>query len=243
MSSNREARRAAARQGRKAYYAYLRVSIAKQGASGAGMEAQRQMVNDYIESQGGELLGVFTDVESGSANNRDGLTAAMEACRKVGATLLVAKLDRLSRRVSFISLLLESGLPFVVAEMPEATPLMLHIHAAMAEHERHMIAQRTKAALAAKKAAGVQLGNPRWSESVEAARQVKTAKRSAHRDGIAPMVKRYRQDGLSLQAIANKMNEQGIPPVAATAKESKGGVAKTRRWSATTVHRILAVTA
>jgi DNA invertase Pin-like site-specific DNA recombinase len=225
------------------YIAYYRVSTTKQGASGAGLDAQRALVESFVAGRGGRLVGEYTDVESGSANNRDGLTAAMEECRRTKAVLLVAKLDRLSRRVSMIASLMESGLPFVVAEMPEASPMVLHMMAAFAEHERHMIAQRTKAALAAKKAAGVQLGNPRWSESVEAARQVKTAKRSAHRDGIAPMVKRYRQDGLSLQAIANKMNEQGIPPVAATAKESKGGVAKTRRWSATTVHRILAVTA
>lgn len=221
------------------FIAYYRVSTAKQGTSGAGLEAQRTLVESFIASRGGAVVAEFTDVESGAANNREGLMAAMEECRRTKATLLVAKLDRLSRRVSFVAVLLESGLPFVVAEMPEATPMMLHIHAAFAEHERNMIAQRTKAALAAKKAAGVQLGNPRWSESVEAARTAKEARTAEHRDSIAPMVLRYRNEGLTLQAIADKMNAQGIPPVASTVNESKGGVAKVRRWSRTSVHRIL----
>lgn len=223
-----------------AFIAYYRVSTAKQGASGAGLEAQRSLVESFIASRGGRLVGEYTDVESGAANNREGLAAAMDECRRTKAVLLVAKLDRLSRRVSMIASLMESGLPFVVAEMPDASPMVLHMMAAFAEHERNMIAQRTKAALAAKKDAGVQLGNPRWSESVDAARNTKTARCTAHRDSIAPMVKRYRQDGLSLQAIADKMNAGGIPPVAATNKETKGGVVKVRRWSRVSVHRILA---
>lgn len=223
-----------------AFIAYYRVSTAKQSASGAGLEAQRSLVESFIASQGGRLAGEYTDVESGTANNREGLLAAMDECRRAKAVLLVAKLDRLSRRVSMIASLMESGLPFVVAEMPDASPMVLHMMAAFAEHERNMIAQRTKAALAAKKAAGVHLGNPRWSESVNAARDTKAARCAAHRDSIAPMVKRYRQEGLSLQSIADKMNEGGIPPVAATTKEMRGGVAKVRRWSRVSVHRILA---
>lgn len=221
------------------FIAYYRVSTAKQGASGAGMEAQRALVESFIAARGGAVAAEFTDVESGASNNREGLMAAMEECRRTKAILLVAKLDRLSRRVSMVASLMESGLPFVVAEAPEATPMMLHLMAAFGEHERKEIARRTKAALAAKKAAGVQLGNPRWSESVEAARVAKSAKAAEHRDSIAPMVLRYRQDGLTLQAIADRMNAQGIPPVAATAKESKGAATKVRRWSRTSVHRIL----
>lgn len=227
------------RHGLKQFIAYLRVSTAKQGAMGAGMEAQRQLVERYVESQGGELLETFTDVDSGGANNRDGLKAAMAACRKSGATLVVAKLDRLSRRVSFIAMLLESGLDFVVAEMPEATPLMLHIHAAMAEWELGRISERTREALAVKKAEGVRLGNPRWQESVATARECRSSRRSAYRAEITPIVKRLRDDGLSYQEIADRLNAQGFAPVAASVKTAKDGSVVQKVWYRSTVHRII----
>ena len=131
-----------------------------QGKSGLGLEAQREAVQSYLDGGSWTLAAEVTEVESGKRNDRPELDRALGLCRLYGATLVVAKLDRLARNVAFISKLMESGVDFVAVDFPQANRLTVHILAAVAEHEAAMISQRTKAALAAAKARGVKLGNP-----------------------------------------------------------------------------------
>ena len=127
----------------KTLIAYYRVSTDKQGKSGLGLEAQRKQVSDYVLSIGGELVGEFLEVESGKKSNRQELQKALKACKKSKATLIVAKLDRLSRTVSMIAGLMDSGAEFVACDNPHANKFTLHILAAVAEYEREMISQKT----------------------------------------------------------------------------------------------------
>ncbi len=143
------------------FVAYYRVSTDKQGQSGLGLDAQRTAVELHARSVGTEVIAAFQDVESGRKADRTGLAAALALCRVRRATLLIAKLDRLARSVAFISNLMEGGVDFVAADMPSVNRLTVHVLAAVAEHEREMISQRTKAALAAAKVRGTRLGNPR----------------------------------------------------------------------------------
>ncbi len=144
------------------FVAYYRVSTARQGQSGLGLQAQRAAVASYLALRQGELCGEFSEVETGKGANalekRPQLRAALDLCRKLGATLIIAKLDRLARNVHFASGLLETGCDFVAADMPEANKVMIQMHAVMSEWERDQISIRTKAALAAAKARGVRLG-------------------------------------------------------------------------------------
>ena len=140
------------------YVAYLRVSTARQGVSGLGLEAQREAVTRYVEQIGGVLIDEVVEVESGKLKDRPGLLAALAHCRSKSATLVIARLDRLARNVAFVSSLMDGGVEFVAVDAPYANRLMLHILAAFAEHERDMVSARTKAALQAAKARGVKLG-------------------------------------------------------------------------------------
>jgi DNA invertase Pin-like site-specific DNA recombinase len=150
------------------FVAYYRVSTDHQGASGLGLNAQRQAVARHMATAD-QLLAEFTEIESGRRDtNRPQLHAALAQCRKRGATLLIARLDRLARNVAFIAGLMESGVDFVAVDMPQANRLTIHILAAVAEHEREMISQRTKAALAQAKARDKRLGNPRPLRGAEA---------------------------------------------------------------------------
>src|SRR4051795_3500540 len=130
------------------WVAYYRVSTQKQGASGLGLEAQREAVAGYLNGGDWQLAAEFTEVESGRKNDRPELAKALVACRRIGATLIIAKLDRLARNVAFVSNLMESGVEVTAADFPTANRLAVHILAAVAEHEREMISARTKAALA-----------------------------------------------------------------------------------------------
>ena len=141
------------------YVSYLRVSTQRQGRSGLGLEAQRAAVETHAED--GSIIREYVEVESGKRQDRPELEAALRECKLTGATLLVAKLDRLARNVEFTARLMNSGVDFVAADMPEANKLTIHIIAAMAEHEREQISERTKAALAAAKRRGVKLGGTR----------------------------------------------------------------------------------
>ena len=132
------------------FVAYYRVSTDRQGVSGLGLEAQRRAVADFAAGRGG-ILAEFTEVESGRKNDRPELRAALAACQRERAILVIAKLDRLARNVAFIAGLMESGVEFVAVDMPQANRLTIHILAAVAEHEREMISQRTRAALQAAK--------------------------------------------------------------------------------------------
>src|SRR3954466_1761959 len=166
------------------WVAYYRVSTAKQGASGLGLEAQREAVAGYLNGGNWQLAAEFTEVESGRKNDRPELAKGLALCRRIGATLIIAKLDRLARNVAFVSNLMESGVEFVAVDFPTANQLTIHILAAVAEHEREMISARTKAALAAAKARGTKLGNPNLTDAArakgrEVARTVNRAKAAA----------------------------------------------------------------
>lgn len=141
-----------------ALVAYTRVSTGKQQASGLGLAAQQEAIERYAERAGFPILATFTEVESGAAKDRPQLAAALDLCRRKKAVLLIARLDRLSRSLSFIAQLLEAGVDVRAADVPEANRLTLQLLAVFAEHERSMIRDRTKAALAAAKARGVKLG-------------------------------------------------------------------------------------
>ena len=159
------------------------------------------------------ILGEFVEVETAkksTAKNRPQLLAAIAECDRLSATLLIAKLDRLAPNVHFISGLMESGVDFVAADMPQANRLTVHIMAAFAEHEAHAISERTKAALAALKSRGVKLGNPRWNESIEKARSARIRKIARPTAAIVEMIQWMRAESGSLRTIAAKLNELGV---------------------------------
>lgn len=182
--------------------AYYRVSTDKQGERGHGLDGQRKAVADYLNGGAWQLVGEFTEVESGKRhNNRPELERALAAARKHKAKLIIAKLDRLSRNVAFIAALMERKVDFVCCDMPHADRFTMHIFAAMAEQERRMIAQRTKAGLAAAKAKGVVLGNAR-----QAAANHEAAMERAR--AIEATLAEYAH--LSASAAAVALNERGI---------------------------------
>ena len=217
------------------YVAYARVSTAKQGRSGLGLEAQRAAISGFLRGED-KLLSEFIETESGNQDNRPELAKALNRCQLTGATLLVAKPDRLSRNVAFIAALQDAGVRFVAADMPEANKLTIHVMAAMAQHERKAISKRTKEALAAAKARGTQLGG--WRNAKKgprqpvdhrqgtAARQERAAEFNAR---VAQAIGEIRASGAgSLAEIARKLNEEGI-------RTRRGG-----NWQPTQVTRVLA---
>lgn len=217
--------------------AYYRVSTAKQGASGLGLEAQREAVESLCLARGLELIAPpFTEVESGKRNDRPELVKALDRCRVTGATLVVAKLDRLSRNAAFLLALQDSGVPFVAADMPDANNLTVGIMALVAQQEREAISARTKAALAAAKARGTKLGNPNGAAALRRAGRgtaagVRAAIRKAdeHALRLKPIVARLRAEGhTSLDKLAAAMNGEGI-------LTPRGG-----RWHASSVRNLLA---
>lgn len=204
--------------------AYYRVSTDRQGASGLGLEAQRRAVADFAAGRGG-ILAEFTEVESGRKNDRPELRAALAACQRSRAVLVIAKLDRLARNVAFIAGLMESGVEFVAVDMPQANRLTIHILAAVAEHEREMISERTRVALAAAKARGVKLGNPR--PNIPAAVAARLERMAKARATVMPLIERLRGQGMSLRAIAADLNERRVPS------------ATGRQWHASSVRNVL----
>ena len=189
------------------FVAYYRVSTDRQGESGLGLEAQRSAVARFI--QGASLLGEFQEIESGKNHtNRPQLTAALVMCRTSRATLVIAKLDRLARDVHFISGLMKAGVDFVAVDMPQANKLTVHILAAVAEHEREAISQRTKAALQAAKARGTKLGNPRWQESIVRARTARNPVPVS--PTIVATIAERRAQGVTLRKIAEHLNKMGV---------------------------------
>lgn len=218
------------------FVAYYRVSTAQQGASGLGLEAQREAVARHVRFAGGAIVAEFEEVESGKKNDRPQIRRALGACRVQRATLIIAKLDRLARNVAFISSLMEAGVDFIACDNPHATRLTIHILAAVAEHEREMISQRTKAALQAAKARGVKLGNPRLQQrpgsraQALAATAVRSARSQAHATDVLPFIEQARQAGCaSLWDIARALTARGI--------ETPAGFTE---WNNTQVSRVLA---
>jgi DNA invertase Pin-like site-specific DNA recombinase len=199
------------------FIAYYRVSTDRQGKSGLGLDAQRKAVMDYLNGGSWELAGEFVEVESGKHSDRPKLEAALEACRKQRAKLVIAKLDRLSRNLAFIATLMESGVEFVAVDNPHANKLTVHILAAVAQHEREMISERTKAALQAAKRRGTKLGNPRINQAAKLA--VASLKATADRfaANVLPVIREIQASGAtSANAIAAKLNERGV-------KTARGG--------------------
>ena len=211
----------------KSFIVYYRVSTPKQGRSGLGLEAQQQAVTTYTTGRG-EIVETFTEIESGKRHsNRPQLAAALDTCRKRKATLVIAKLDRLARNVHFISGLMESGVDFVAADVPEANRFTLHILAAVAEHEREMISQRTKEALAAAKRRGTRLGNPNPDEALRRGRATREQHIADHHARAMPVIKELHTEGRSLRQIAAEMDRRGI------------ATPYGHQWTATGVRRML----
>jgi DNA invertase Pin-like site-specific DNA recombinase len=198
--------------------AYERVSTARQGASGLGLEAQRRAIADFAASRQATVLARFTEVESGRKADRPELIRALHLARVTGATLVIAKLDRLSRNAAFLLALRDSGVHFLACDMPGANDLTVGIMALVAEAEREAISRRTKEALAAARARGVRLGNPNGAESLRRAgrgavalRAAVSANAEAFARDLAPVIADIRATGhVSLRAIAAELTARGI---------------------------------
>ena len=213
--------------------AYYRVSTTRQGKSGLGIEAQKAAVHRFAAAEGYDLVSEHVEVETGKGadalDRRRELAAALERARKLKCPVLVAKLDRLSRDVHFISGLMTHRVPFIVAELgADADPFMLHLYAALAEKERALISARTKAALAAKKAAGAKLGNPRAAETVGKAHAAHRAAADQFAVNILPIVREIQAAGrTTLREIATSLNARGV-------RTARGG-----QWGASAVRNLL----
>lgn len=211
------------------YVIYRRVSTKEQGKSGLGLEAQTRDINAYLEHYSGqpyEVIGEYLDILSGSDDARPELDKAIAQAKKAKATLLVSKLDRLSRRVSFISKLMEDkALQFKVACLPQADKFQLHIYSALAEQEREFISQRTKSALREAKARGVKLGGLR--DGTMARIKAKQENALAHAKSLEGIVLPLRKQGKSLKEICKSLTKANL-------KAPKGG-----EYQPTQVMRIL----
>lgn len=191
--------------------AYYRVSTHAQGKSGLGIEAQRQAVRDFVQREGFELVGEHTEVETGKGSDalerRPVLAETLNIARKVKASIIVAKLDRLSRDVAFVAGLMAQKVPFIVAELgADADPFMLHLYAALAEKEREMIKARTKSALKAAKERGTVLGNPRIAEAREKAEASRIAGADEFARSLAPVIRDIQARGITtLRGIAREL--------------------------------------
>ena len=197
---------------------YYRVSTAKQGKSGLGLDAQRAAIEAFCASRGCEPLDPeYVEVESGKRDDRPELAKALHHAKVTGATLVIAKLDRLSRNVAFLAKLQDAGVKFVAADMPDATEMTVQIMAVMAQAERKAISKRTKEALAAAKARGTKLGNPMGAKAfgpyrgnAPAIAAIK-AKAKAFATDVMPVIEAIRAEGhRSLRAIAAELNQRGI---------------------------------
>lgn len=207
------------------YVTYIRVSTQRQGRSGLGLEAQRQVLADYTKRQGATVLEEYVEVESGAHADRQALTAAMAMAKKAKAVVLVAKLDRLSRSSAFIGNLMEKRVRFEVAELgPDVDPFMLHIYAAVAEKERALISARTKAALGAKRARGERLGG-----DIDKARAAWAAKCNVAMGPARTLASELYDDGMTLAEVGLELQRRGV----LTARGVKV-------WSPTQVRRLLA---
>jgi DNA invertase Pin-like site-specific DNA recombinase len=190
---------------------YLRVSTTKQGVSGLGMEAQRNAVQTFLNGGQAKLLGEFREVESGKVRDRPELDKAIALCRKSKATLLIAKLDRLSRNAAFLLNLRDSGVDFIACDVPHADKFTVGVLALVAEKERDLISQRTKDALAEARRQGIKLGNPRLATARKLA--IKTTKRKAAQfaRALAPVLKEVTAAGVTtLRGIAQCLNARGF---------------------------------
>ncbi|MGD0420315.1 MAG: recombinase family protein [Xanthobacteraceae bacterium] len=211
------------------FVAYYRVSTQSQGRSGLGLAAQQKAVRDFLDGGHWKLIAEFTEVESGKRFDRPKLAEAMRVAKRHKATLVIAKLDRLARSVAFISDIMEGDVEFVAVDMPMANRLTVHILAAVAEHEREMISQRTKSALAAAKARGTLLGNRTNLEVAQLKSRAARSNASAQFvQNVIPVIGQIQATGLtSLRDIAGALNARGV-------RSARGG-----EWQPTQVKRVL----
>ena len=227
--------------------AYRRVSTARQGRSGLGLDGQEAAIAAHVEATGCDLIATYKEEESGKNNARPELAKAIAHAKRAKATLVIAKLDRLSRNVAFVANLMESGVEFVACDNPQANRLTVHILAAVAEQEARMISERTKVALAAAKRRGRTRDGKSWSSvkalgarnltrkgtklgAQRAAEAHRQAKLDAYTD-VMPMIRELRDSGLSYASIAHRLNDDGQ-----TTRRGKG-------WNASQVQRVLNITA
>ena len=211
------------------FISYLRVSTDAQGQSGLGLEAQRQAVADYLNGGSWTLIDEFVEVESGKRNDRPVLADAIAAARKAKATLVLAKMDRLGRRASYVLNLLDnSGIDFRFVEMPHASKLEIGIRAVVAEEEGRAISARTKAALAAAKARGVKLGNPDFAAARAKGIAMKKAAADERAESLLPVIRELQAAGAkTLRDLAAALNARDIPT-------PRGG-----KWYASSVRNVL----
>lgn len=213
------------------FIAYYRVSTSKQGDSGLGLEAQKEAVKRYLNGGTWKLLEEFTEIETGKGSNalsrRPHLREAMALCQKKGATLIIAKLDRLARNVHFVSGLIESKVNFVAADMPHANKVMLQMHSVMSEWERDQISIRTKAALQVKKEelakVGKKLGNP----NLKADNSKRHSAAVAFAENLRPTIESFRASGMTQRVMVEELNKLGV-------KTSRGG-----EWSLIQLQRVI----
>jgi DNA invertase Pin-like site-specific DNA recombinase len=229
------------------YVSYIRVSTQKQGRSGLGLAAQRDAITTYLNGGNWKLIDEVQEVESGKNSDRPKLAEALGLCRLHRATLLIAKLDRLARNVSFVANLMESGVKFVAVDMPFANELTIHVMAAMAEYEAKAISKRTRDALRAAKKRGVKkdgsklvlggrkVSRERWGHIAAKGRALGTARRSemasAWAADVLPIIKDIKRSGAaSLREIAAALNSREVPT-----RRGEG------EWTATQIARVLAL--
>lgn len=216
--------------GIKLFVAYYRVSTQKQGNSGLGLEAQENAVANYLKEHDCELVMAFTEIETGKGanalNKRPQLRIALNLCRKTGATLIIAKLDRLARNVHFVSGLLETGCDFIAADMPHANKVMIQMHAVMSEWERDQISIRTKKALEVAKSRGVKLGQSGYSNLKN---NILERQSISHLFALklSSIILGFKAVGMSQRAIVHQLNSLDIKTV-------KGG-----NWSLVQLQRVI----
>ena len=215
--------------------AYLRVSTSQQGRSGLGIEAQREAIARFCQNEGYEIEGEHIEIETGKGadalDRRPHLAAALARAKRLKCAVVVAKLDRLSRDVHFISGLMAQKVPFIVADLgADCDPFMLHIYAAFAERERAIISARTKAALSVLKAKGAELGNrTNLDEAARKGRAVNTLAANAFASNVLPIVRQMQASGARTFAdLATGLNNRGIP------------TARGKNWHAMTVRNLMA---
>jgi DNA invertase Pin-like site-specific DNA recombinase len=210
------------------YIAYYRVSTERQGRSGLGLEAQQAAVMAFLNGGNWKLIDYFTEIESGKHDDRPQLARAIEQCRLTGSTLLVAKLDRLSRDAAFLLGLSKSGIDIRAADMPEANAMVFGIMAVVAQYEREQISRRTRDALGAAKARGTKMGGFRGhvvDHTLGVAARQKAA--DAFAASVAPTIRELQAEGLSLRQVAARLVEKGI-------RTAQGG-----QWTPTAVKNVL----
>ena len=215
--------------------AYHRVSTAQQGSSGLGLDAQGTAIDCYASKVGGKVVGTFTEIESGKRNDRPQLEEALHLARVTGATLVIAKLDRLSRNAAFLLSLRDAGVKFVAADMPEANNLTVGIMALVAQEEREAISRRTKEALQAAKARGTKLGNPNGASALRRAGKGNVA-------GVSALKDQAQDRAAMLQPVIHSLQSQGVVSLGALADALNRGGYQTPRggtWHKTSVGNLL----